>query len=151
MNDMKTFCKLPLNIKDLLSEDVKHSRLQTCSEKESIDQFLNLLISTCLGEHDYDKEFGCKIFDLDFERITSRTRWEGKFTEYIKEAISRYEKRLTNVDVRVQINDKIRQDTVFETSTIKKQTQIWVTGNLLQTGERCSFYYVIYLGPISTK
>ena len=37
---MKTFCKLPLNIKDLLSEDVKHSRLQTCSEKESIDQFL---------------------------------------------------------------------------------------------------------------
>lgn len=75
---------------------------------------MNLLISTCPGEHDYDKEFGCKIFDLDFERITSRTRWEGKFTEYIKEAISRYEKRLTNVDVRVQINDKIRQDTVLK-------------------------------------
>lgn len=61
---MKTFCKLPLNIKDLLSEDVKHSRLQTCSEKESIDQFLNLLISTSPGEHDYDKEFGCKILIL---------------------------------------------------------------------------------------
>ena len=79
---MKTFCKLPLNIKDLLSEDVKHSRLQTCSEKESIDQFLNLLISTCPGEHDYDKEFGCKIFDLDFERITSRTRWKVSYRIY---------------------------------------------------------------------
>lgn len=146
-----TYCKLPLNFGDLLSEDVENSHLNSCSEKESIDQYLNLLISTSPGELAYDKSFGCEIFSLDFERITSRTRWEGQFTEYIKEAIVQHEKRLTNVDVKVQIDDKVRQDTVFETSTIKKRTQVFVTANLVHTGEKCSFYYVLYLGPISTK
>lgn len=146
-----TFCKLPLNFGDLLSEDVENCRLNSCSEKDSIDQYLNLLISTSPGELAYDKSFGCEIFSLDFERITSRTRWEGQFTEYIKDAIVKNEKRLINVDVKVHIDDKVRQDTVFETSTIKKRTQIYVTANLVHTGEKCCFYYVLYLGPISTK
>lgn len=35
------FCKLPLDFGALLSEDVENSRLESCSEIESIDQLLN--------------------------------------------------------------------------------------------------------------
>lgn len=56
------FCKLPLDFEALLSEDVENSRLASCSEIESIDQFIELLISTAPGEHAFDKEFGCEIF-----------------------------------------------------------------------------------------
>ena len=152
LTSMETkFCKLPLDFGALLSEDVENSRLASCTEIESIDQFIEMLIDTAPGEHAFDKEFGCEIFYLDFESIISHTRWEGQFSDYITQAITRYEKRLTNVNVRVIIDDTTRQDNVFEASTIKKRVQVYVYGNLVHTGENRCFYYLIYLGPISTR
>lgn len=58
------FCKLPLDFGALLSEDVENSRLASCTEIESIDQFIEMLIDTAPGEHAFDKEFGCEIFIL---------------------------------------------------------------------------------------
>lgn len=145
------FCKLPLDFEALLNEDVGNNRLASCNEIDSIDQFIELLISTAPGEHAFDKEFGCEIFYLDFESIVSHTRWEGQFSEYITKAITRYEKRLTNVYVRVSIDDATLQDSVSGVSTIKKRVQVYVYGTLVHTGEKRCFYYVIYLGPISTR
>ena len=143
LTSMETkFCKLPLDFGALLSEDVENSRLASCTEIESIDQFIEMLIDTAPGEHAFDKDFGCEIFYLDFESIIS---------DYITQAITRYEKRLTNVNVRVIIDDTTRQDNVFEASTIKKRVQVYVYGNLVHTGEKRCFYYLIYLGPISTR
>ena len=145
------FCKLPLDFEALLNEDVGNNHLASCNEIDSIDQFIELLISTAPGEHTCDKEFGCEIFYLDFESIVSHTRWEGQFSEYITKAITRYEKRLMNVYVRVAIDDTTRQVSVSGTSTIKKRVQVYVYGTLVHTGEKRCFYYVIYLGPISTR
>ena len=75
----------------------------------------------------------------------------SKLSGFSTQAITRYEKRLTNVNVRVIIDDTTRQDNVFEASTIKKRVQVYVYGNLVHTGEKRCFYYVIYLGPISTR
>lgn len=145
------FCKLPLDFEALLNEDVGNNHLASCNEIDSIDQFIELLISTAPGEHAFDKEFGCEIFYLDFESIVSHTRWEGQFSEYITKAITRYEKRLTNLYVRVSIDDATLQDSVSGVSTIKKRVQVYVYGTLVHTGEKRCFYYVIYLGPISTR
>lgn len=65
LTSMETkFCKLPLDFGALLSEDVENSRLASCTEIESIDQFIEMLIDTAPGEHAFDKEFGCEIFIL---------------------------------------------------------------------------------------
>lgn len=129
LTSMETkFCKLPLDFGALLSEDVENSRLVSCSEIESIDQFIELLISTAPGEHAFDKEFGCEIFFLDFESIVSHTRWEGQFSEYITKAITQHEKRLTGVNVRVIIDDTTRQDNVFDAPAVKKRVQVYVYG-----------------------
>ena len=56
-----------------------------------------------------------------------------------------------NVYVRVSIDDATRQDSVSGVSTIKKRVQVYVYGTLVHTGEKRCFYYVIYLGPISTR
>jgi phage baseplate assembly protein W len=128
LTSMETkFCKLPLDFGALLSEDVENSRLVSCSEIESIDQFIELLISTAPGEHAFDKEFGCEIFFLDFESIVSHTRWEGQFSEYITKAITQHEKRLTGVNVRVIIDDTTRQDNVFDAPAVKKRVQVYVS------------------------
>ena len=66
LTSMETkFCKLPLDFGALLSEDVENSRLASCTEIESIDQFIEMLIDTAPGEHAFDKDFGCEIFYLD--------------------------------------------------------------------------------------
>jgi len=83
---------------NIFNRDPRRSRLASCTEIESIDQFIEMLIDTAPGEHAFDKEFGCEIFYLDFESIISHTRWEGQFSDYITQAITRYEKRLTNVN-----------------------------------------------------
>ena len=139
LTSMETkFCKLPLDFEALLSEDVENSRLASCSEIESIDQFIELLISTAPGEHAFDKEFGCEIFFLDFESIVSHTRWEGQFSEYITKAITRHEKRLTGVNVRVIIDDTTRQDNVFDAiciwnpGTYRRKT-VFLLCNLFRT------------------
>lgn len=65
LTSMETkFCKLPLDFGALLSEDVENSRLASCTEIESIDQFIEMLIDTAPGEHAFDKDFGCEIFIL---------------------------------------------------------------------------------------
>lgn len=145
------YYKLPLNMTALLGDDTDQAYLETCTEKESIYQYIHLLISTCPGEHDFDKTFGTQIFDMDFEKIVSRTRWEMQFTQYITDTIIKNEKRLENIDVRVQIEDTTRQDSIFGTSTIKKRALVSVSANLIRTGEHCNFSYVLYLGPLSTK
>ena len=67
LTSMETkFCKLPLDFGALLGEDVENSRLASCTEIESIDQFIEMLIDTAPGEHAFDKDFGCEIFYLDF-------------------------------------------------------------------------------------
>ena len=51
LTSMETkFCKLPLDFEALLSEDVENSRLASCSEIESIDQFIELLFHTPVGK-----------------------------------------------------------------------------------------------------
>ena len=63
LTSMETkFCKLPLDFEALLSEDVENSRLASCSEIESIDQFIELLISTAPGEHAFDKSSAVRSF-----------------------------------------------------------------------------------------
>ena len=58
---------------------------------------------------------------------------------------------LTGVNVRVIIDDTTRQDNVFDAPAVKKRVQVYVYGTLVHTGEKRCFYYVIYLGPISTR
>ena len=53
------YYKFPLRIGLLLQDGSKS--LPKCSEKESIDQHLELLFTTCPGEHRYDPQFGCRI------------------------------------------------------------------------------------------
>ena len=72
------YYKFPLKIGLLLQDGSKS--LPKCSEKESIDQHLELLFTTCPGEHRYDPRFGCRIWDMDFEKVASQKSWQDHFT-----------------------------------------------------------------------
>ena len=141
-----TYYKFPLQFERLLDgEDWLR-----CNEKESIDQNLELIITTCPGEHKYNPDFGCMIWELDFVSMLSQSVWESTFHEHIVKAIARYEPRITNIDIDVDFSDVVRSYPMTGTNAIKKKVNIIIRANLLSNGEKCGFQYFLYLGPLST-
>lgn|SRR5574344_300820 len=144
-----TYYSLPLTIDAIL--DDSGNEVKTCSEKESIDQFLETLVMTCPGEHVFDKEFGCKIWDMDFVKMTIRSDWEKEFNGYLLEAIANYEHRITEVTISTKVFEAVQDDVLYKSVKIKRKANIIVYCKLKATGELMTFYYSLYLGPISSK
>lgn len=124
--------------------------LSMCSEKESVEKNLELIITTCPGEDKYDPEFGCKIWDLDFERVVSKSRWEDKFVKHIAEAIRKYEPRVSNVAPRVSFVDTRKDYEFTGVTSIRKRADISIDAVIVSTGKKYCFFYSLYLGPLSS-
>lgn len=143
------YYKLPIRFDSVFNEDGK--KMETCNDVNSIDQYIELLLTTCPGEHKFDKKFGCRIWDMDFERVVSRKRWEDDFTAYVLEAIRTFEKRLKDVSVSISVKDVTRQDYILQTTAIKKEVMVYVDSRLVANNEPCRFQYALYLGPLSAE
>ena len=152
----KRFYKLPLYFGDFLEqfEDTEVPEgvdFPTCSELESIDQHLELILTTCQGEHLFNPDFGCGIWEMDFDRVESRQKWEDQFTEHIVQAVSKFEKRLTGVTVAIRVADTVRENAVTRTTAIKKKVSVQINGKLASEGANCGFNYTLFLGPLTTE
>ncbi|WP_029906685.1 GPW/gp25 family protein [Prevotella sp. 10(H)] len=143
------YYKLPLNLDNIFDED--GGKLHTCSEIESIDQHIELIITTCPGEHKFNKNFGCRIWDMDFERVVLRKKWEEEFTGHIADAIQRFESRIKDIEVAIQVMEVTREDSITKTTAIKKKVIVQVKGILVSSGGYCEFRYKLFLGPLSTE
>lgn len=141
--------KLPLCLNNIFEDGQGY--LDRCSDKESIDQNIELLIATCPGEHHFDENYGSHIWDLDFERVHETERWKEIFTSHVVNAINKYEPRLTNVSVTSNMVDVVKEDRIMESVTVRKRVDIYVTGQLSYSDEWCRFVYAIYLGPLSVQ
>lgn len=142
------FYKLPLDLTRVFEDDVRN--LAKCGEKESIDANLELIITTCPGEHKYDPNFGCEIWNLDFERVVSKSLWEDRFLRFITEAIKKYEPRIYDIQPSVRFLDARREDVLSGATSIRKKADIRIDAKLLRSGVKCCFYYSLYLGPLSS-
>jgi len=143
------YYKIPIKFDSVFNEDGK--KMATCDEVGSIDQYIELLLTTCPGEHKFDKNFGCRIWDMDFERVVFRKKWEDDFTFYIQEAVQIFEKRLKNVNVSINIKDVARENYMLQTTAIKKEVIVYIESQLVSNNEPCKFQYTLYLGPLSTE
>ena len=142
-----SYYKLPLDIGRFFSGE--EGQLEQCSELESVDQYLALILLSRPGEHSFDTEFGTKLWEMDFENISSKNDWKTKFTELALEAIKKYEKRLKDIDIQVDIKDVVREDTVMQGFSVRKQVDVIVLGTLVSTNKQHGFKHVLYLGPLS--
>ncbi|MDR1501096.1 MAG: GPW/gp25 family protein [Prevotella sp.] len=143
------YYKLPINIDSILEED--GTEVLTCSEEESIDQYIELILTTCPGEHKFNKSFGCRIWDMDFERVVSRKKWEEDFTLYIREAVEHFEQRIRNAEITIHVMEVTKEDQVTKTTAIKKKVIVQIKGQLVSTGQTCGFRYKLFLGPLATE
>lgn len=145
----KKFYTTPLDFSSIFTNG--SLSIPTCTEKESIDRNIELLISTYPGEHRFNKNWGCRICEMDFINVNSLKNWEDEFKKHIKESITRFEKRLANLLIEIQIADVSHQDDTQKTVAIKKRLTVYINADLVSTGEKCGFRYIMYLGPLSTE
>ncbi|WP_374948627.1 GPW/gp25 family protein [Mucilaginibacter sp.] len=114
----------------------------------SISQYIELIIFTRYGEHRYMQDFGCEIWDLDFELIISESIWEEKLRQSLLRSINTYEKRIYDVGVDVYIKEVNKFYPLRNITEIKKQVEIIVKARIQKTGENYVFSTSLYLSPL---
>jgi len=115
----------------------------------SISQYIELIIFTRYGEHRFKPDFGCEIWDLDFELIISESMWEEKLRQSLLRSITRYEQRIYDVSINVHIKEVNKFYPLRNVSEIKKKVEIIVSGKMQQTGENYVFTTSLFLSPLS--
>lgn len=141
------FYKFPINFKNLLEE----READKCSEIESIDQHIDLLITTCPGEHSFDKKYGTTIWEMDFEYIVSVGKWKDRFIGYLAESIAKYEPRIIDTQYRLEISEIEQEDILSKNINIHKCVDIYIQTIIKSNEEPCLFHYRLYLSPLSKK
>lgn len=115
----------------------------------SISNHIELIIFTRPGEHRFNPEFGCDIWNLDFELIVSEATWEEKFRKSLLKAIALYEHRIRDVQVTIKINEVEKFFPQRNVTEIKKKVLIHVDATMQDTAERYSFSTSLFLSPLS--
>ncbi|RZJ88914.1 MAG: hypothetical protein EOO20_12325 [Chryseobacterium sp.] len=140
------FYSKPLKLDSLLKGlDFDHSEIG-----KSISDHIQLIIFTRYGENRHNPEFGCEIWDLDFELIISELLWEEKFRKSLLRSISEYETRIDHIDIAVKITEVENIFPLRKITEIKKKVDITIRALLKTTGEKYYFNTSLYLSPLTT-
>jgi phage baseplate assembly protein W len=123
--------------------------MDTCSLGESISQLLFMIVSTRKGEMPGDPDFGCAIWDLQFEIVMDAMKWKYAVEQSILEGIQRYEKRLENPSVHVSLLDVEAAYPFRQHPEIKKQATIQVQARLKHSQENFNFSTKIFVSPLA--
>ncbi|HEX3769069.1 MAG TPA: GPW/gp25 family protein [Puia sp.] len=140
-----SFYKLPLS----LDQIVQKKKQATCPLIHSIAQNLHLLISTYRGEAAYSDEFGCSLWDEEFN-IQLNFNWKETLIDSLKQAVSRFEKRLQLQDVKVMMqeqNELLKEGNL----RVRKCLHIEIRGVIKKTNEPFHFRDIIFISPLAQK
>lgn len=140
--------RLPVNFGDLM----RGRELERCrAVPESISQHIHLLLTTRPGENRFDPDYGCAIWDLDFELIISEGTWKETFRASVVEALFQYEKRLDAVQVDVGLETIERVFGMRRQPEVRRKAVVMVRATMVETGEPFSFRTELYLSPLSVE
>jgi phage baseplate assembly protein W len=136
-----SYYHLPLDLEGIL----ERQQLPRCSVQESIAQHLYLMLTTYFGESRYDTDFGCQVWEQDFEAMTTM-RWKDNVQRSVEESIREYEPRLARARVEVGVSD-------FELKNvhqrIRKRLEVKVSAVLYRTDEPFAFQASLFVAPLS--
>ncbi len=136
------FYTLPLQA-DMLIKKQPHP---LCTLPQSIAQNIYLVITSQFGESYYDEQFGCLIWEKDFE-LMSNMKWIENIEPALQKSIQQSEQRLSDIDVKIQVDEF---EFISKTGNrAKKRLSIRVKAIITKTNELFQFSEKIYIAPLS--
>jgi len=140
----QSFYILPLDT----SKIIKNKEINKCNLKQSIAHHIHLINTSYFGECSFDESYGCSIWDVDFDNLSSPTKIKEIIRKSLTESLQNHEKRLSNV--RVEVN--IKQEEIKEIKNsiiIKKKVTLKIKGRIEKTNEEFNYNEYFFIGPLS--
>ena len=94
--------------------------IATSTGASDIDSSIRMILTTAPGERLMRPAFGCKIWELLFDQINANTL--GLMSEAVREAIGRWEPRVTLEDVRLDPNGQHAGEVLIEIDYVIRTT-----------------------------
>ena len=113
--------------------------VEMVSDYKDIEQSLNILLSTSLGERVMQPDYGCNLNDYMFESLSSTLI--GIIKHHVENAILYYEPRIVAENVDVTAADSF--------DLIEGKFSISVEYSIPQTNSRFNYVYDYYLNEAS--
>jgi phage baseplate assembly protein W len=143
---MEGFYKFPLRFDDIFAK----KDLPKCSIEESIARNIQLLITTVWGENKMDQEYGSFFWENDFDILTTNAKRREIIIHSIQYAIQRYEKRLQNVRVEVDIKQAEVRDEQSGTR-LRRKIDMVITGTIRKNNQMFRFPTGFFIGPFAME
>ena len=119
--------------------DPEAATVEMVSDYKDIEQSLNILLSTSLGERVMQPDYGCNLTDYIFESLNSTLI--GIIKHNVENAILYYEPRIVAENVDVTAADSF--------DLIEGKFTITVEYSIPQTNSRFNYVYDYYLNEAS--
>ncbi|ATV52270.1 GPW/gp25 family protein [Prevotella intermedia] len=137
------YLKLPLDLSKTLN-----GQMQRCSYEESIAQHIMMLIVSRYGEVEGKEDYGSVIWDLEFNQVLKNADWEEKVRQSLEATITKYESRLKNIHVRVELTE-VEEDVRNKFPNARQRVRVWVNGVMVRNDQQFNFNTHLYISPIS--
>jgi len=139
------FYRLPLRPDRI----IRKQKQETCNLRHSVAQNLHLIISTYRGESAYSDDYGCSLWDEEFN-IQLNSRWKEMLVESLQRAVGLFEKRLEPEEIKVVL---LEQNELSSPGNfrIRKCLNIEIKGVLKKINEPFHFRDSIYISPLAQQ
>ena len=140
----REYFTLPLSLESIVHQK-EHSR---CGLHQSLEQHLHLILTTAFSEFSMDEEFGCAIWEHEFDNLTSGSKLKELIKQSLLSAIAAHEKRLINLRIELLVRHEELLD-MERTRRVKKRIEISVSGKINITNEKFDYRDCFFIGPLS--
>lgn len=140
--------RLPLDTAAFL----KSRSLPKCALEDSIAGHIHLLLLTAYDECSFDPDFGCEIWEHEFEHSQISKIWIDRMSLAMKTLLEKYEKRLSDIAIKADISEKEFQSDPRGKGIVRLQKCLTIKLNANLTSTNEPFYYKdsIFISPFST-
>lgn len=113
----------------------------------SISAYIFMLITTSFGECKFDTEYGCRLWETDFDFQKSDNELKNFIKKSIFEALERNEKRLFINDIIISLlNENLGNS---QDIRIKKKVILRIKGKIIHTNGDFSEEISFFISPLS--
>ncbi|HEY1164479.1 MAG TPA: GPW/gp25 family protein [Chitinophaga sp.] len=137
------YYQLPLDLSRILQK----KDMPVCNLEESVGQHIHLLITTVLGENKDDPDYGCQLWDTDFDIKATNNEIKEQVENAIRLAIVKYEKRLVQVRVTAFVSQE--ELAMLSGKKIKKKIKVSVNGTLAKNNNPFHYSSYFFVSPLS--
>jgi phage baseplate assembly protein W len=138
------YFSLPLSLDTVLQKQ----DLPRCSLQQSVYQHIHLILTTAFGEMTDDAEYGCWIWENDFDNVTSNNKIREQIKQSLLHAVNKYEPRIQNVKVEILIKQE-ELPAKINGRHVKKMLDVTISGKLTATKEAIVYNDRFFTGPLS--